>query len=294
MLNISEIKSKFGYSIAGDSSAEVSGINWADRAQPQEIAVAYSSEDILKTSANVVLSNPCFARTDKTLIFCDDHVELAMIKIAELMIEFGLFKDHRKSPDDYRLINGSMISEDAVIGKGTNISPCSVIGNDVVIGENCIIESNVTIHSGVRIGDGVAVHCGAVIGGDPYFGVMDRSITSFCGLKSVVIENHASVGTNSVVQRGVLSDTVVGKGSKIGDLVVIGHDTLIGQNCKIVSQSGISGCVTIGDHTVIYGQSGVANNVHIGRGVTVKGKTTVIKDIPDNSIVSGILGKISK
>lgn len=291
MLKLSEIASKFDYQIVGEESIEICGINWAERALPQEIAVAYSAEDIQKTDAAVVLTHPCLVITNKTLIFCDDYVELAMIKIAEYMIESGLFKNRPQRYENYQFINGSMISSSAFIGSNTRISPFSIIEDDVHIGENCIIESNVTIHSGAKICDGVIIHTGSVIGGDPYFGVMDDKITAFHGLKSVVIEENASVGTNTVIQRGVLSDTVIGKGSKIGDLVVIGHDTIIGKNCKIVSQSGISGCVTIGDHTVIFGQSGVANGIHIGNNVTVNGKTSVIKDIPDDSIVSGMIGK---
>ena len=237
------------------------------------------------------MTEPCFVDTNKTLIFCDDFVEIAMIKIAEYFVEIGVLENHKKASNDYISLNGSMISPSAVIGQNTQISPFSVIGEDVVIGDNCFIENNVTIHRGVRIHNNVFIRSGAVIGGDPYFGVMGRTITSFCGVKSVIIEEGASVGTNSTVQRGVLSNTVIGKGTKVGDLVVIGHDTIIGHDCKIVSQSGISGCVTIGDHTVIYGQSGVANNVHIGKNVTVNGKTSVMKNIPDNVIVSGLIGK---
>ena len=291
MVNVSKLAMQFDYQVVGDETLEICGINWAERAKPQEIAVAYAPDDILKTDAVVILTEPCFVDTNKTLIFCDDFVEIAMIKIAEYFVEIGVLENHKKASNDYISLNGSMISPSAVIGQNTQISPFSVIGEDVVIGDNCFIENNVTIHRGVRIHNNVFIRSGAVIGGDPYFCVMDRTITSFCGVKSVIIEEGASVGTNSTVQRGVLSNTVIGKGTKVGDLVVIGHDTIIGHDCKIVSQSGISGCVTIGDHTVIYGQSGVANNVHIGKNVTVNGKTSVMKNIPDNVIVSGLIGK---
>lgn len=292
MVKVSDIASKFDYQIVGNDSIEVTGINWAERALPSEIAVAYASVDVFKTNAEVVLTAPCLIDTDKVLIFCDDFVELAMIKIAEYFVRHSIYPDYNCSNNNYQLINGSMISDSAHIGKNVTIAPFVVINDNVIIGDNCFIESNVSIGSGSIIHNNVRIRAGAVISGDPYFGVMDSTVTSFCGVKGVIIEDDVSIGTNSIVQRGVLSNTVIGKGTKIGDLVVIGHDTIVGENCKIVSQSGISGCASIGDHTVIYGQSGVSNNVHIGNNVTVKGKTSVIKDIPDDVIVSGILGKI--
>lgn len=292
MVKITEIIERFDYYIAGDYSGCVTGINWYNKASVSEIAVAYKTDDILNTKAAVVLTAPCFVDTDKTLIFCDDFIEIAMIKIVRLFIEKGLFPDYSINCSTYTDFDGSKISLKAVLGKNVHVEPFCIISDDVVIGDNCIIESNVKIGRGTVIGSNVIIRSGAVIGGDPYFCVMENEISSFCGIKRTILNDDVSIGSNSIVQRGVLSDTVIGRGTKIGDLVVIGHDSVIGKNSRIVSQCGISGNVTIGDHTVVYGQSGIANNVCIGNNVTVKGKTSVMRNIPDYAVAAGSFGKI--
>lgn len=101
MVNVSKLAMQFDYQVVGDETIEICGINWAERAKPQEIAVAYAPDDILKTDAVVILTEPCFVDTNKTLIFCDDFVEIAMIKIAEYFVEIGVLENHKKASNDY-------------------------------------------------------------------------------------------------------------------------------------------------------------------------------------------------
>ena len=105
------------------------------------------------------------------------------------------------------------------------------------------------------------------------------------------IASGTIIGSNSVIQRGTLSDTYIGTNNMIGDMVVVGHDVIIGNNCKIVSQTGIAGCAIIKDNVTIYGQVGISNNVVIGNNVVVKGRTIVTKTVDDNQVIYGPFGR---
>jgi len=198
---------------------------------------------------------------------------------------------------DKAVVDGS-----ATIGEKTIVKPGAVIEANVKIGKNCVIGANAFIGQGVEIGDnckigatacimcaligsGVVIYPGAIIG-RPGFGFAidyETGFTSVPQLGRVIIEDDVQIGANTTIDRGAGPDTVIGRGTRIDNLVQIGHNVKIGQFCVIVSQVGISGSSKVGDFVMLGGQVGVAGHLTIGSGVKLGGQSGVIQDIPSGN-----------
>ena len=174
----------------------------------------------------------------------------------------------------------AVIGPRAQIGSGTVIAAGAVIGPDVCIGRDCAIGAGATIVHAL-IGDRVIVHPGVRIGQDG-FGYLPspRGHQKIPQIRRAVIQDDVEIGANTTIDRGATRDTVIGEGTKIDNLVQIGHNCLIGRRCLIVSQVGISGSVTIEDFAVLAGQVGVADHVTIGAGAVLGGKAGVMTNVP--------------
>ncbi len=172
-----------------------------------------------------------------------------------------------------------MISDSAVIGKGTTIYPNAFIGHHVVIGENCLIHPNVSILDHCVIGNNVIIQAGTVIGTDAFYynTKKDREVwyrkMESCG--RVVIEDDVEIGAGCTIDRGVSHDTRIGRGSKLDNLIQVGHDTVIGRNCLMASQVGIAGAVEIGNGVILWGQVGVSKTLSIGDNAVVYAQSGV-------------------
>lgn len=172
------------------------------------------------------------------------------------------------------------ISKSAVIGEGTIIQPNCFIGNDVVIGKNSIIHSNVSIFDETIIGDNVIIQSGTVLGSNAFY--YKKRPQGHDQLKSsgrVIIENNVHLGSNCTIDRGVTGDTTIGEGTKLDNLIQVGHDTVIGNNCLIASQSGIAGCCIIENDVTIWGQVGTNSGITIGSKSIILGQTGVTKSV---------------
>jgi UDP-3-O-[3-hydroxymyristoyl] glucosamine N-acyltransferase len=171
------------------------------------------------------------------------------------------------------------ISDTARIGKDTVIMPNVFIGNEVTIGSNCIIHPNVSIMDHCVIGDHVVIQAGTVIGSDAFYynTKKDREVwfkkMLSCG--TVVIEDHVEIGAGCTIDRGVSSETRIGQGTVIDNMVHIGHDTVIGRNCLFAAQVGIAGATTIEDGVTLWGQVGVSKTLTIGANATVLAQSGV-------------------
>ncbi|HVZ55999.1 MAG TPA: UDP-3-O-(3-hydroxymyristoyl)glucosamine N-acyltransferase [Chitinophagaceae bacterium] len=185
----------------------------------------------------------------------------------------------------------SLVSESAVIGEGTVVMPGTYIGNHVRIGRNCIIHPHVTILDHCEIGDDVIIQAGTVIGSDAFYynkktnrPVHYQKMPS-CG--RVIIESHAELGAGCTIDRGVSGDTVIGRGSKLDNLVHVGHDTVIGRNCLLAAQVGIAGATTLGDEVILWGQVGVSKTLTIGRGAVVYAQSGVPSSLEGGKVYFG-------
>jgi len=163
----------------------------------------------------------------------------------------------------------------------------TVIGPDVCIGRDCAMGSGTTIMHAL-IGDRVIVHPGVRIGQDG-FGYLPSSQghQKIPQIRRVIIQDDVEIGANTTIDRGAMRDTVIGEGTKIDNLVQIGHNCSIGCHCLIVSQVGISGSVTIGDFAVLTGQVGIADHLTIGAGVVLGGRAGVMSNVPDGARWAG-------
>jgi UDP-3-O-[3-hydroxymyristoyl] glucosamine N-acyltransferase len=180
-----------------------------------------------------------------------------------------------KIGDGVSIAPGVVIGPKAEIGDGTRLGPNAVIGRGVTVGRNCEIGSNVTI-THAHLGDGVMILPGAQIG-SPGFGFASGPAghVKIPQLGRVIIQDKVEIGSATTIDRGALSDTVIGEGSKIDNLVQIGHGTQMGRHCVIVGQVGISGSCEIGDFVVMGGQVGIADHAKIGTGVRIAARSAM-------------------
>jgi len=166
--------------------------------------------------------------------------------------------------------------------------PQVFVGEDVSIGDECFIYPNVTIREKVVLGNRVIIHSGSVIGSDGYgyvrAGATQRKIPQ---AGNVVLGDDVEIGSNVSIDRGTIDSTVIGKGTKIDNLVHIAHNVRIGENCLILGQTGMAGSTIVGNNTVLASQSGIAGHLRIGNNVVVAARGGVIKDVGDGEIVSG-------
>jgi len=173
----------------------------------------------------------------------------------------------------------AMIGKNASIGEATRIGAGAAVGQGVVIGKGCQICSNVTIYPGTTVGDRVIIHAGAVLGSDGFGYVRDRKTghyEKFPQVGTLVIEDDVEIGANTTIDRGALDQTRIGRGTKIDNLVHIGHNCQIGEDVIIAAQTGLSGSITIENGVVLGGQVGIGEHARVCEGVMVGGQGGIL------------------
>jgi UDP-3-O-[3-hydroxymyristoyl] glucosamine N-acyltransferase len=187
---------------------------------------------------------------------------------------------------------GAVIGPGAEVGSGSSIGPNAVIGPQVRIGRNCLIGPGVRIAHAL-IGNRVIIHAGAAIGQDGFgFAVGPRGHMKVPQIGRVIIQDDVEIGANTTIDRGALRDTVVGEGTKIDNLVQIGHNVRIGRHCLIVAQSGISGSTELADFVSVGGQAGFAGHLTVGAGAQIAAQSGVIADVPPQAKLGGTPARI--
>ncbi len=268
---LKEIALIIGYSdYNGSEFHPVTGINEIHRVEPGDITFVDHPKyykTALESRATTIIINQRDVECPegKALIFSDDP-----------------FRDYVKLVRHFRpfIPSSAEIAPTAEIGEGTIIQPFVFVGNHVKIGKNCIIHSHVSINDYSVIGDNVIINSNSVIGGEAfYFKRRPDRYDKLEGCGRVVIEDDVEIGSCCTVDRGVSSDTFIGKGTKLDNHIQVGHDTIIGKNCLISSQVGIAGVVNVEDDVILWGQVGVQKDLTIGKGAVVLGQSGVAKSI---------------
>ena len=178
-----------------------------------------------------------------------------------------------------------VIEDDVEIGDSTVIFPFVFIGKGTKIGKNCTLYSNVSIYKNCEIGNDVIIHSGAVIGADGFGYYVENGVRKkIKHIGKVVIGNDVEIGANSTIDRALLDETVIGDGTKIDNLVMVGHNSKIGKNGVMVGQSGLAGSCDIGNNVIIAGQVGVSDHIKITDDVIITGKSGVGKDIEKSGV----------
>lgn len=186
---------------------------------------------------------------------------------------------------------GAIVGPEAEIGAGTRIAAGAVIGARATIGRNCYIGPLATVTHAL-IGDRVMIHSGVRIGQDGFgFAMGPGGHLKVPQIGRVIIQDDVEIGANTTIDRGALKDTIIGEGTKIDNLVQIGHNVLIGRHCVIVAHTGISGSTELGDFVVMGGQSGTVGHIKIGTGAQVAGASHPKDDVPAGGRYAGTPAK---
>ncbi|TDW99989.1 UDP-3-O-(3-hydroxymyristoyl)glucosamine N-acyltransferase [Dinghuibacter silviterrae] len=269
-----------GASIIGNEQGFATGINELHKVEKGDLAFVdhpkYYAVCIHSAASFIIINQVAEVPPGKALLVVPEPFEAYL----SLVRHFRPFESSDRP-----------ISASAVIGKGTVIMPNVFVGNHVVIGENCLIHPGVSIYDHCQIGDNVVVHAGTAIGGDAFYynrktarDVWFKKMDS-CG--RVVIESDVEIGCGCTIDRGVSHDTVIGRGTKMDNMVHVGHDVVIGKNCLIAAQVGIAGVVTIGDGVTLWGQVGISKTLTIGDHAVVLAQSGVPGDLEGGKVYFG-------
>jgi UDP-3-O-[3-hydroxymyristoyl] glucosamine N-acyltransferase len=186
---------------------------------------------------------------------------------------------------------GAVVGPEAHIGQATTIAAGAVIGYRVHIGRDCYVGPNASITHAL-IGNRVALHAGVAVGQDGFgFAMGKAGHLKVPQIGRVVIQDNVEIGANSTIDRGALRDTIIGEGTKIDNLVQIGHNVVVGRHCVIVSQTGISGSTELGDFVALGGQVGLLGHLKIGAGAQIAGSSNVRDNVPAGARFGGTPAK---
>ena len=182
-----------------------------------------------------------------------------------------------------------VIGAGSILGKGTVVHPSAVIGDEVTIGDDCEIHSNVVIRERISIGHRVIIHAGAVLGSDGFGYRWDgRQHVKIPQIGTVIIEDDVEIGSCTCIDRAKFGVTRIGRGTKIDNLVQIGHNVQTGPHCIIVGQTGIAGSTTLGTGVVLGGKTAVKDHITIGDGAITAACSALLGDVPAGALVSGM------
>ena len=188
---------------------------------------------------------------------------------------------------DVSVAPGAVICAGVEIGTGSTIGANAVIGSNVKIGRNCSIQANAVVEFAL-IGNEVTIQPGAVIGGDGFgYAMGPAGHLKIPQIGRVIIQDRVDIGSGTTIDRGAAEDTLIGEGTKIDNLVQIGHNCVIGRHCIIAGMVGLAGSTQLGDFVVLGGNAGTAGHLSIGDGAQVAGKAGVTKSLPGGQIYAG-------
>ena len=287
--------------VEGDSDIDIIGLSGIEDAKSGDLTFAVDEENLAnaeRSKASCVLTNSSIRKSTK-----------ALIRVSNPKLSFIVIYNILNAPKDRGsfIHPTAVVSEAARIGKNVWIGPHAAIEEGVIIEDRVIIEANsaikknckigalchiypnVTLYENVKLGRNVILHSGTVIGSDGFGYVKDKGkIYKFPQLGRVIIEDDVEIGANNTIDRGSLSDTVIGAGTKTDNLCQIAHNVKIGKNVLMAAQCGISGSTTIGDNVTMGGQVGIVDNISIGDNVTIGAKSAIIGNIKKNLVVWGM------
>jgi UDP-3-O-[3-hydroxymyristoyl] glucosamine N-acyltransferase len=267
--------------IIGNEQNFITGINEIHQVENGDIVFVdhpkyYAA--CLHSAATCILINSkeVEAPAGKTLLYCEAPFDA----YSKIIHHFKPFK-----------ISTESISSDLKVGANTVIMPHVFIGANVQIGDRCILHPGVTVLADTIIGDDVVIQANTVIGSDAFYYNTKKNRPAWyvkmpsCG--RVIIEDKAEIGAGCTIDRGVSGDTIIGMGSKLDNMVHIGHDTQLEANCLIAAQVGVAGGVKIKAGVTLWGQVGVSKTLTIGENAVVLGQSGVTNTLEGNKVYMG-------
>jgi UDP-3-O-[3-hydroxymyristoyl] glucosamine N-acyltransferase len=290
---VAEIARRVGGEVVGDGSLVLQRFAPADRAQPGDLTFAENEIFFARAEQSaataILVDGPVSSR--KTLI----RVPSARIAFAKVLPLF--FPEPTFEPGVHpsavvaataKVDASAHVGPQCVVGDGAVIGARSVllaqvfVGPHCVVGEEALLFPHVTLYARTVLGNRVRIHAGSAIGADGFGYVQDGGIhRKVPQIGNVIIRDDVEIGAGVTVDRGALGSTVIGKGTKIDNLVQVAHNVNIGEHCIVVAQTGISGSTRLGNYVVLAGQVGLAGHLKIGNRVTVAAQSGVMNNIPD-------------
>ncbi len=297
---VAEIAEKLEGQVLGDATLVLTGFAPADRAKAGDLTFAENETYFQKaeaSAASAIMVAGTFTSTRKTLI----RVANARIAFARVLPVF--FPEPAFTPGIHpsAVVAASakvdptafvgphcVVGEEVHIGARTVLQGGNHVGNQSHIGDDSKLFPNVVIYHRTQIGSRVRIHSGAVIGADGFGYVMDQGIhRKVPQVGNVIIADDVEIGANTTIDRGALGPTVIGKGTKIDNLVQLGHNVSVGENCIIIAQAGIAGSTKLGNHVILGGQVGIAGHLKIGNHVTIGAQSGIMRDAEDGITLLG-------
>jgi UDP-3-O-[3-hydroxymyristoyl] glucosamine N-acyltransferase len=295
-MTLAELIEQIGGTLAkGRPDTAITGVNDCERVTTTELLFAEdpaAATEALASPAGALVLKPGLAESYATnpdiAVIESDQPRLWFARAARLLRpELPCERIHPTAVigEDAALGDGvtvaahAVVGRDAVIGDWTRIEAGAVIGEGVRIGDHCRIYPRVVLYPNTNIGNRVVVHAGAVLGADGFGYVRDRTTgayTQFPQQGTLLIEDDVEIGANSTVDRGALKATKIGRGTKIDNLVHVGHNCEIGEDVILVTGTGISGSSTVGNGAILAGQVGIGDHAHVGPGVILGGQAGVL------------------
>jgi UDP-3-O-[3-hydroxymyristoyl] glucosamine N-acyltransferase len=293
-MNLAELIKALGGKLAqGSPEQVVTGVNVRERAQATELLFAEdaaSAAQALASNAGVVVLRPgsveAYPQSKCVVEAAQPRLWFAgAAKLLQPVLPYaGVHPTAAVAPDavlgeGVTIGANAVVEQGASIGAGSRIEASAVVGADVRIGEHCRIYPRAVLYAGTTLGNRVVVHAGAVLGADGFGYVRDSSTgayTQFPQQGTLLIEDDVEIGANSTIDRGALQETRIGRGTKIDNLVHVGHNCVVGEDVIIVALTGISGSCTVGKGAVIAGQVGIGDHAHIGPGVILGGQAGIL------------------
>jgi len=296
-----EISKLVGGELVGDGNAVLKSFAPAESAQPGDLTFAENEDYFARaeqSAATAIIAEKRFSSSKKILI----QVPNARIAFAKAL---ALFFPERKFPAGVHptaVVAASAevdptahIGPHCVVGERVKIGARSVlqagnfVGNDSALGDDVNLFPNVTIYSRGQIGSRVRIHANSVIGSDGYGYVQDGGVhRKVPQIGNVIIGDDVEIGAGCAIDRGALGSTVIGRGTKIDNLVHIAHNVEIGEHCLLCGQVGIAGSAKFGNYVVLAGQVGIAGHLKIGNQVIIASKSGVMNNIADGEKWMGI------
>jgi len=276
-ITLSELSELINGKVIGNADGLVTGINEIHRVETGDLTFVdhpkYYDKALNSAASFILINKEVPAPEGKGLIFTDDPFR-DYVYLTRRFMPF--------------VPSSTAIDPSATIGKGTILQPNVTIGPEVIIGTNCIIHSGVVIYDHSVIGDNVILHANTVIGADAfYFKRRPDFYEKMHSCGRVVIHDHVEIGACCTIDRGVSSDTIIGKGTKLDNHVHVGHDTVIGKNCLFAAHVGIAGCVNIEDEVIFWGQVGCQKDLTVGKGAVVYGQSGISKSLKGGLVYFG-------
>jgi UDP-3-O-[3-hydroxymyristoyl] glucosamine N-acyltransferase len=302
---LKEIAEFINGEVVGDKNIVVTGVCGIKEAGPGDITFLANPKyaALMKTTkAAAVITSRDIKQSDKPIIRTDNP-SLAFVRVVSMAVpdEFMRPRGIHSSAvlgKDVKLGSNvaigayAVIEDNVTIGDGTVIYPNCYIGHHSSIGSSCLVYPHVCVRERTTIGDRVTIHSGTVIGSDGFGYIQVEGVhQKIPQIGTVQVEDDVEIGANVTIDRARFDKTVIGKGTKIDNLVQIAHNVVIGENSIIVAQAGISGSTRIGNGVVLAGQVGIVGHISVGDGAVVAAQSGVSKSVPAGAIVWGYPAK---